>query len=140
MKKSWWVLAGAGLVAAGAWAVEARRRHPNLLSRIYGVASSNPYHSPVERRETPDPGALAALARGVSCRTGLDLDRLKALNADDYKPLAEHLGSIRAQRGSSEVLIFVREGDLADLAALAGKPRDEFIAQFKKLGVVLSMN
>lgn len=111
-----------------------------MVSRSYGVPSPNPSGAPIERRAQPDPGALGALAQGVPSRIGLDLDRLKAVKEADYNPMVEYLGYIQAQRGTSEALVFVREADLAELAALAGKPRDEFLAQFKKLGVVLSMN
>ena len=58
----------------------------------------------------------------------------------NYKPLMEYLGYIQVQRGGDETLLFVRMKDLDEMAALAGQSREEFLKQFKKLGVLLSMN
>jgi hypothetical protein len=44
------------------------------------------------------------------------------------------------QRGENETLLFVRMKDLDEMADLAGQSRDELLKQFKKLGVLLSMN
>jgi hypothetical protein len=93
----------------------------------------------VERRSAPDPAALAAAAEQAS-RFGLDLERLRLLKPDSYKPLVEYLTYIQVQRGSDESLIFVRGRDIDRLAELSGEPKEEVIDQFQKLGVLLSMN
>jgi hypothetical protein len=97
-------------------------------------------HRPVERRSQSDPESLKALVEGSSIRVGLDLERLKELKSANYKPLMEYLGYIQVQRGGDETLLFVRMKDLDEMAVLAGETPDEFVKQFKKLGVLLSMN
>jgi hypothetical protein len=97
-------------------------------------------HRPMERRAESDPEALKALVEGSASRVGLDLERLKELKSANYKPLMEYLGYIQVQRGGDETLLFVRMKDLDELADLAGQSRDEFVKQFKQLGVLLSMN
>jgi hypothetical protein len=97
-------------------------------------------HLPLERRAHSDPEALRALVDGSALRVGLDLDRLKELKSANFRPLMEYLGYIQVQRGASETLLFVRLKDLDELADLAGQSREEFVKQFKKLGVLLSMN
>ena len=93
-----------------------------------------------ERRSRSDPEALRALVEGSASRIGLDLERLKELKSANFKPLMEYLGYIQVQRGGNETLLFVRMKDLDELADLAGQSREEFVKQFKKLGVLLSMN
>jgi hypothetical protein len=95
---------------------------------------------PVERRSRSDPEALQALVDGTASRVGLDLGRLKELKSVNYKPLMEYLGYIQVQRGGNETLLFVRMKDLDEMADLAGESREELVKQFKKLGVLLSMN
>lgn len=94
----------------------------------------------MERRAESDPGSLQALVEGSPLRVGLDLERLKELKSANYKPLMEYLGYIQVQRGGDETLLFVRMKDLDEMAVLAGQTSDEFVKQFKKLGVLLSMN
>lgn len=94
----------------------------------------------MERRSRSDPEALQALVDGRASRVGLDLGRLKELKSVNYKPLMEYLGYIQVQRGGNETLLFVRMKDLDEMADLAGESRDELVKQFKKLGVLLSMN
>jgi hypothetical protein len=97
-------------------------------------------HGVRERRSRSDPEALRALVEGSVSRIGLDLERLRELKSANYKPLMEYLGYIQVQRGGNETLLFVRMKDLDQMAALAGQSRQEFLKQFKKLGVLLSMN
>jgi hypothetical protein len=95
---------------------------------------------PVERRARSDPEALQVLAEGPSSRFGLDLERLKDLEGANHKPLMEYLGYIQVQRGGNESLLFVRQRDLDELARLNGTTREDFVKQFKRLGILLSMN
>lgn len=71
---------------------------------------------------------------------GFDVERLQTLKEANYKPLMEYLQYIQVQRGGSDTLVFVRTRDLDQLAGLVGQSRDEFLKQFKRLGVLLSMN
>jgi hypothetical protein len=147
MKRLRWVLVGAG-VAGGAALVllrfrrSARRGFPTAGAppvSTNGLTGLNG-HPPVERRSRSDPEALQALVDGTASRVGLDLSRLKELKSVNYKPLMEYLGYIQVQRGGNETLLFVRMKDLDEMADLAGESRDELVKQFKKLGVLLSMN
>jgi len=150
MKRLRWLLVGAG-VAGGAALVLLRFRKsapqglptagapsvsPNGLHGLHGPDG----HPLVERRSRSDPEALQALVDGTASRVGLDLGRLKELKSVNYKPLMEYLGYIQVQRGGNETLLFVRLKDLDEMADLAGESRDELVKQFKKLGVLLSMN
>jgi hypothetical protein len=148
MKRLRWVLVGAG-VAGGAAVVllrlkSVRQRFPSAGPPSAGPPSVSPNglngHAPVERRSRSDPEALQAMVDGSASRVGLDLGRLKELKSVNYKPLMEYLGYIQVQRGENETLLFVRMKDLDEMADLAGESRDELIKQFKKLGVLLSMN
>jgi hypothetical protein len=94
----------------------------------------------VERRAEPDPQALRARPSGPPSRVGLDLAKLRQLQSPSYKPLMEYLNYIQVQRGATESLLFVRFRDLDELADLAGQSRDQLTTEFKKLGVLLSMN
>ncbi|HLI56658.1 MAG TPA: hypothetical protein VKY26_06430 [Actinomycetota bacterium] len=94
----------------------------------------------VERRASADPQALQALVDGTPSRVGFDVQRLETLKEANYKPLMEYLQYIQVQRGGGDTLVFVRTRDLDQLAGLVGQERDEFLSQFKKLGVLLSMN
>lgn len=93
-----------------------------------------------ERRAQPDPEALAAASLPSNQRAGLDLERLKALPSASYQPLTEYLSYIQVKRGESESLVFVRQSDLDALAAMTGESRENFIKEFKRLGVLISMN
>lgn len=93
-----------------------------------------------ERRAEPDPVALAAAASGSAPRPGLDLERLKALPSAAYHPLTEYLTYIQVKRGETESLVFVRASDIDALAALTGESKDNFVKEFKRLGVLISMN
>jgi hypothetical protein len=148
MKRLRWLLVGAG-VAGGAAVVllrlkSVRQRFPSAGPPSAGPPSVSPNglngHAPVERRSRSDPEALQAMVDGSASRVGLDLGRLKELKSVNYKPLMEYLGYIQVQRGEHETLLFVRMKDLDEMADLAGESRDELIKQFKKLGVLLSMN
>ncbi|HEY2668099.1 MAG TPA: hypothetical protein VGK51_14795 [Actinomycetota bacterium] len=148
MKRLRWLLVGAG-VAGGAAVVllrlkSVRQRFPSAGPPSAGPPSVSPNglngHAPVERRSRSDPEALQAMVDGSASRVGLDLGRLKELKSVNYKPLMEYLGYIQVQRGENETLLFVRMKDLDEMADLAGESRDELIKQFKKLGVLLSMN
>jgi CRP-like cAMP-binding protein len=147
MKRLRWLLVGAG-VAGGAALVllrfrkDVRRGFPTAgAPRVSsnGLIGRNG-HPLVERRSRSDPEALQALVDGTASRVGLDLGRLKELKSVNYKPLMEYLGYIQVQRGGNETLLFVRMKDLDEMADLAGESREELVKQFKKLGVLLSMN
>ena len=144
MKRLRWLLVGAG-VAGGAALVLLRFRRsvrqgfPTVGAPSVSLNGRNG-HPPVERRSRSDPEALQALVDGSASRVGLDLGRLKELKSVNYKPLMEYLGYIQVQRGGNETLLFVRMKDLDEMADLAGQSRDELVKQFKKLGVLLSMN
>jgi hypothetical protein len=133
MKRWGWVFGALALLAGAVSVVLIRRRIAGPDPLMNSVA-------PVERRARSDPEALRALVQGDVSRVGLDLGRLQELKEANYKPLMEYLGYIQVQRGGSETLLFVRTRDLDEMAALAGQSRDEFVKQFKKLGVLLSMN
>jgi len=147
MKRLRWLLLGAG-VAGGAALVLARFRKGVRQGLPTAGAPSVPPNGQneqngrplVERRSRSDPEALQALVDGTASRVGLDLGRLKELKSVNYKPLMEYLGYIQVQRGGNETLLFVRLKDLDEMADLAGESRDELVKQFKKLGVLLSMN
>lgn len=134
MKRLGWALAGVAALAAVALALGSRR------SRQAPAPAGLNGHQPVERRSREDPEALKAMVEGSVSRVGLDMDRLKELKEANYKPLMEYLGYIQVQRGGDETLLFVRMRDLDQMAVLAGQSRDDFVKQFKKLGVLLSMN
>ena len=133
MKRLRWLLIGAGVVGGTALVLLRFRRHQEPSFSLNG-------HHQVERRSRSDPEALRALVEGSASRVGLDLERLKELKTANYKPLMEYLGYIQVQRGGNETLLFVRMKDLDELADLAGQSREEFVKQFRKLGVLLSMN
>ena len=136
MKRLAWLLAGLGIVVGVAWVIRSRR---GVFGPPPGLTGLNG-HALRERRSRSDPEALKALVDGSVSRVGLDLERLKELKSANYKPLMEYLGYIQVQRGGNETLLFVRMKDLDEMAALAGQSREEFLKQFKKLGVLLSMN
>ena len=119
---------------------DAKTIDKELTSRVETLANSvsklSVRVSEIERSNR----ALKALVDGSVSRVGLDLERLKELKSANYKPLMEYLGYIQVQRGGNETLLFVRMKDLDEMAALAGQSREEFLKQFKKLGVLLSMN
>jgi hypothetical protein len=94
----------------------------------------------VERRAQPDPVALKAATKPSNHRPGLDLERLKSLPSGKYQPLTEYLSYIQVKRGESESLVFVRESDIDALAKMTGESRDNFVKEFKRLGVLISMN
>ncbi len=94
-----------------------------------------------ERRAAPDPEALkAAQEPNSSSRVGFQMDRLDEVKQANFKPVVEYLSYIQVQRGGAESLVFVRERDLSALASLAGVEREEFVDQFKRMGVLVSMN
>jgi putative component of toxin-antitoxin plasmid stabilization module len=94
-----------------------------------------------ERRAAPDPEALKAAKDGnASPRVGFQMDRLEEVKQANFKPVVEYLSYIQVQRGGGESLVFVRERDLSALASLAGVEREEFVDQFKRMGVLVSMN
>jgi hypothetical protein len=95
-----------------------------------------------ERRAQPDPDALrkAAVASPTNHRPGLDLERLKSLPSSAYQPLTEYLSYIQVKRGETESLVFVRESDIDALAKMTGESRENFVKEFKRLGVLISMN
>lgn len=95
---------------------------------------------PVERRATPDPKALAQANNPSAPRPGLDLERLKSLPSAQYQPLTEYLSYIQVKRGETESLVFVRQSDIDALAAMTGESRENFLKEFKRLGVLISMN
>ncbi|HWD08742.1 MAG TPA: hypothetical protein VHA57_06570 [Actinomycetota bacterium] len=115
--------------AQGGFAVEGQAARPG-----------NGHGPAAERRASADPQALQALLDGTPSRLGFDVERLATLKEANYKPLMEYLQYIQVQRGGSDTLVFVRSRDLDKLAGLVGQSRDEFLSQFKKLGILLSMN
>lgn len=97
--------------------------------------------SPIkERRADPDPEALAQASNPQAPRPGLDLERLKSLPSARYQPLTEYLSYIQVKRGETESLVFVRQSDIDALADMTGESRDNFLKEFKRLGVLISMN
>jgi hypothetical protein len=129
-------LAAAAVVvlALGRWR---RRRAP---AQAGGEPAAGNGHRPLERRSRSDPAALQALVQGSVSRVGFDLERLNTLKEANYRPLMEYLQYIQVQRGGSDTLVFVRTRDLDELAGMVGQSRDDFLHQFKKLGILLSMN
>jgi hypothetical protein len=120
----------------------------NWLKKLFGmrdkqVSMDRPglgQDAPVqERRAEPDPEALA-VAASPPRPIGLDLDRLKELPSSAYKPLTEYLTYIQVKGGETQSLIFVRQRDLEALAAMTGETKENFVKEFKRLGVLLSMN
>lgn len=102
---------------------------------------NSPGDAPIEeRRATPDPEALAQASNQQAPRPGLDLERLKSLPSAQYQPLTEYLTYIQVKRGETESLVFVRQSDIDALAAMTGESRDNFLQEFKRLGVLISMN
>lgn len=100
-----------------------------------------PVEAPIqERRAEPDPEALKAAAKPTNHRPGLDLERLKSLPSSAYQPLTEYLSYIQVKRGETESLVFVRESDIDALAKMTGESRENFVKEFKRLGVLISMN
>ena len=141
MKRLRWLLVGAGMAGGAALVLLRFRKDLRKGFPTAGMPSVSPNgHPPLERRARSDPGALQALVNGTASRVGLDLARLKELKSVNYKPLMEYLGYIQVQRGGNETLLFVRMKDLDEMADLAGESRDELVKQFKRLGVLLSMN
>ena len=147
MKRLPWLLVGAGVAGGAALVLLRFRKSVRQGPPRVGAPSVSPNGQNeqngrplVERRSRSDPEALQALVDGSASRVGLDLGRLKELKSVNYKPLMEYLGYIQVQRGGNETLLFVRMKDLDELADLAGQSREEFVKQFKRLGVLLSMN
>ena len=141
MKRLRWLLLGAGVAGGAALVLVRLRKGGRKGFPAAGAPSVSPNgHPPVERRARSDPEALQALVDGTTSRVGLDLGRLKQLKSVNYTPLMEYLGYIQVQRGGNETLLFVRMKDLDEMADLAGQSRDELVKQFKRLGVLLSMN
>jgi hypothetical protein len=149
MKRLRWLLVGAGVAGGAAVVLLRLRRSARPGFPAAGAPSVSPNgldgrnrngHPPVERRSRSDPESLQAMVDGTASRVGLDLGRLQELKSVNYKPLMEYLGYIQVQRGENETLLFVRMKDLDEMADLAGQSRDELLKQFKKLGVLLSMN
>lgn len=114
------------------------------LDRFQGSAeapASEEGEPPVtERRADPDPEALAQASNPQAPRPGLDLERLKSLPSAQYQPLTEYLSYIQVKRGETESLVFVRQSDIDALADMTGESRDNFLKEFKRLGVLISMN
>jgi hypothetical protein len=115
------------------------------LLRLLGIENATKTETSTEltlkeRRSEPDPVALAAAASGAAPRPGLDLERLKALPSAAYQPLTEYLTYIQVKRGETESLVFVRASDIDALAALTGESKEKFVKEFKRLGVLISMN
>jgi hypothetical protein len=116
------------------------------LMRLLGLEPRNqelaaPEAPPIqERRAQPDPEALKAASKPSNHRPGLDLERLKSLPSARYQPLTEYLSYIQVKRGESESLVFVRESDIDALAKMTGESRENFVKEFKRLGVLISMN
>lgn len=90
-----------------------------------------------ERRSVPDPAALTADTEDA---VALDLHRLVELKSSSHRPLAEYLTAIRIKRGSEESLLFVRRRDVEELASLVGTTEEEFLENFRQLGVVVPLN
>lgn len=115
--------------------VLARRRVPGQPP-----TSLLPIRKPSERRSEPDREALEALAQGDVERVGVNLERLREIGTGSFEPLIEYLTYIQVKRGDTESLVFVRRRDLDAMAAMAATDKDQFVEEFQKLGVLLSMN
>lgn len=130
MKRPAWILSAAGgLVVIGLaawWAISRLRGDSGVLRWM-------------ERRAQPDPEALEAREKRVA-GPSFDLDRLKELETVGHKPLVEYLTYIQVRRKEGDSLLFVRNRDVDVLAALAGTTRQEFVEEYQKLGVLLSLN
>lgn len=112
-----------------------------ILAAIYVVAtraSRRREQSQRERRAQPDPQALEDA--GAEDPIGVDLEKLSDMKSASYRPLQEYLTAIRVKRGSDESLLFVRKRDVESLAALIGTSREEFLENFRQMGVVVSIN
>ncbi len=133
MRRLRWALVAAGVLGLVGVVIAVRRRVPPPVVALNGKRAP-------ERRARSHPEALQVLADGPVSRFGLDLDRLKELEGANHKPLMEYLGYIQVQRGGNESLLFVRQRDLDELARLVGQTREDFVKQFKRLGILLSMN
>lgn len=114
---------------------------PKASGKEHGDSPTEPEGAPIkERRANPDPEALAQASNPQIPRPGLDLDRLKSLPSAQYQPLTEYLSYIQVKRGETESLVFVRQSDIDALADMTGESRDNFMKEFKRLGVLISMN
>lgn len=109
-----------------------------VIGAVWALMQRRNRETPLERRAQPDPEALAASS--PPDRAGLDMGKLQELEMTPYKPLVQYLTAIQVQRGENETLLFVRQRDLDALAALAGEEKEEFMENFRRLGVLLSMN
>jgi BldD-like DNA-binding protein len=132
MKRTVKVMFVLGGVAGGLWVatrvLKARRR-------------KEPEEPFFERRSDPDPDAMKAMSNGNFDRLGLDVSKLKELEASGYKPLVQYLTAIQVKRGEQgETLLFVRQRDLDALAELSGDSPDGFVKNFRELGILMSMN
>lgn len=135
LKRAGWLLLIGGAIAA--LVILARRGKLVSLPRKPTIS---PDRSHVERRSQPDREALEALATGSGEKVGVDLERLKELESGGFEPLIEYLTYIQVKRGDQESLVFVRRRDLDAMAALASTDKEQFVEEFQKLGVLLSMN
>lgn len=111
-----------------------------ILTLIYMLASRGrrSLDEARERRALPDPEALGDA--GLEDPIGVDLEKLSAQKSASYRPLKEYLTAIRVKRGSDESLLFVRKRDVEALAALIGTSPEEFLENFRRMGVVVSLN
>jgi hypothetical protein len=140
MKRVIRILSLAGAVAAVYMWLKRSNEARSPISRRHPLSESLPQpdkESRSERRSAPDPAALAADSQDA---VALDLDRLVELKSSSHQPLAEYLTAIRIKRGSEESLLFVRRRDVEELASLVGSTEEEFLENFRQLGVVVSLN
>jgi hypothetical protein len=136
LKRAGWLL----LIGGGIAALIALARRGKLVALPRKPVISLPDTSYAERRSLPDREALEALATGSGEKVGVDLERLKELESGGFEPLIEYLTYIQVKRGDQESLVFVRRRDLDAMAALASTDKEQFVDEFQKLGVLLSMN
>lgn len=91
-----------------------------------------------ERRAVPDLQSLEDA--GLEDPIGVDLAKLTDMKSASYRPLQDYLTAIRVKRGSDESLLFVRKRDVDALASLIGTSPEEFLENFRQMGVVVSLN
>lgn len=76
--------------------------------------------------------------RGRGEAIGFDVERLRG--QEGLEPLVQYLTYIQSERGEHSHLLFVRQDDLAAMAAVEGQDLDGFLDRLDSLGVLVSQN